>query len=523
MITHQNYSRFITYAFRAIQSNNQHATRKPLTLGEFRQVVAHALKHKGPNDLRDHLEKSGGIPLDSTVCKAIALAVQEHGTLPHELWRWPLPPYDKSYGDKNVRLTRNERITAWREALERLRSDGKVDGAWIETYASLDPYIKPAGNGDWFLTSGSEVPLSACEIVLAPSKVTERFADQSIRHEVRDKASKAFYDGLTEFWQQNYAKAYAYFEDAGDHSQALFNRAWLHEDGLGCARDQLAAVALYQRAADMGAFVAHHNLACIYLEGSEAVPANIPLALEHLEKAVALNVAASIGKLGSILWHGYKVEKDEERGRDLLMRAADLGDGPSMNTVGTILAQENGGIATPESIEYYRKAALKAPITGDFSADYNLAFSSLKGNGVPQDLEEARKHFSIAAEAGDADAQHALANLLVTGEAGATDLAEAISWAEKAAAQKHPQALGLLGYLYFEGLGVSEDPERAAEYFRAAHYAGNVGATLFLAKMYEAGVGVDPDDEMVSDLLAHAASMGNAEAQAMLSAFRGEA
>lgn len=518
MITAENFSSFTQAAHCALQLGEN----KSIRLNDFRQKVAHVFGAKGRNDVLNFLNKRGGIPLNSRLCKDIAVSVQEYGVLPHELSHWPLRPYAKERGAKNVTLTPHERRTVWRESIERLQITGTVDGAWLEKYSNREPYIKPAGEGNWFVTGGSQVPLSVCEIVLAPSKVMARYSDQSIRIESRDDSSMAFYEGLRELWERNYAKAYDRFEAAGDHPQALFNRAWLHEDGLGCTRDQAAAAELYLRAADAGAVVAHHNLACMYLQGNDAVAANIPLALDHLEKAAAHNVAASIGKLGSLLWHGHKVEKDETRGRELLLRAARLGDGPSLNTLGTILARDNNGVPTAESIELYRHAALLAPETGDYNGDYNLGLAYLEGNGVAQDLMEARTRFCVAAEAGHADAQHVLAYMLATGRTGVTDYATAISWANKAASQQHPQALGLLGCLYFEGQGVPEDKACAAKYFRAAHQLGNLAATVFLAKMHMAGEGGEQNNEISLSLLSYAASMGHAEAQDMLDSFKVE-
>ncbi len=130
---------------------------------------------------------------------------------------------------------------------------------------------------------------------------------------------------------------------------------------------------------------------------------------------------------------------------------------------------------------------------GDASAQYNLGYMYLNGEGVPQDYAGAAKWFRRAADQAFAPAQLHLGTMYHKGQGVPQDYAEAAKWFHQAADQGFGPAQFLLGFMYDNGQGVPQDYTEAAKWYRQAADRGDASAQLNLGLMYHKGQGVPQD------------------------------
>jgi TPR repeat protein len=506
MIKDDNFSQFVHCA----HLNGKKAANPPaeLRLSELREVIADALDLPRREQERTRRLEHCPVPFDSTVCKSIAERLAQVGiSLPSEAWKWPLPA--------GMSLTSSERLTIWREVLAHAREQGSIDRAMEESFRSVEPYIKPAGNGRWYLCNCSPVPFSLCARVFGTSQVTEKPTDNSIANNKRERSPEdsVFHEALVDQRKQKTEDAIKKFKRSADagHANAAFSLAWLLEERREVSFDPAEVIRMYEIAAEGGVALAHHNLGGIYQAG-EIVPQDIEKAIAHFEVAAQRGIAASLGCLGSIFLHGNSVEIDIDKARGFLIQGVAAGDDHSMNTLATLLDEENGFVSTRKTVGLYRRAARSAKQWNHALPFFNLALCYMNGNGVPKNLRTARRLFQIAANAGDSDAAFNLGYLHLHGLGTPTDFAEARVWIERAADKDNPHALNLLGMIYLKGKGVEVDYEHAVQLFRSAEELGSLDAVVNLAQCAVNGLGVVRDVPLALALLDEAEHRGHSSA-----------
>ena len=445
MLTHINIHNLATNVACRLQacSSDQKIT-VDTALKVFSTVI---MVRGGPPLLLSHLKKCGGVPFDDQLCQRVCKELEKRGIpFPAELQHsatWPLP--------KNFLLTPSERLGIWRSAFTRARAG--INPSVFESFADVEPYFVPAGDGNVTVCAHSPVPSIVCKAVFAPKLVNEDLSNTvpCQQYDLRVPGSVAFYEGLRALRDQDYALAVLHFKAAGpDHAQASFNLGWMAEDGLGCERNMQAAVGYYEHAAELGYHVAHQNLGSIFCVDSDSVACDMPRAIAHFEVGIALDLPESMGSLGRILWHSTGVEHDPERAQRLLTRAATFGDRRSLNTLATILeTQTKQGDGVPPQIvfEMYYEAASGFAMPDDVTPFYNLARCYRNGYGTAQDMRKARRVCRLAALGGDPDAQADLAWMYICGDAGQINYRTARVWAEKAAAQNNARGRTLVATL----------------------------------------------------------------------------
>lgn len=179
MIKHDNFSQFV----RCIHLSIKKAANPPatFTLAQCREAVADALAFPKREEQRKRRLEHFPIPFDSDVCERIAGRFAQEGiSLPVHSWEWPLPA--------GMSLTSGERLANWQEALAQ-RQHGLLDGE-LDAFRSVEPYIKPAGDGKWHLCNRSPVPFTLCARVLGTERVAEKLADNSIADDEGARSSK---------------------------------------------------------------------------------------------------------------------------------------------------------------------------------------------------------------------------------------------------------------------------------------------------------------------------------------------
>lgn len=512
MLTEQNFSSFVSATWHKLVAD----TRSNIKLSEVREQIAHVVVGAGSNTLLKIARTNGGIPLDSSLCASISrhFSVDAVASLPPSLAHWPLP--------EKFSLTPVERSEMWVEACKLALSQDRINPSIHASFATLEPYIVPAGQGNWTLCNGSPVPMPVCKAVLGPAVVTLQSSNNSLRDDLsqqRHPREAVFYAGLRALRDKDYPAAVSYFKSAAgqQHGHAHFNLAWLLEQGLGIPRSECAAIEHYQAAADLGSVLAHFNLGLMYIVGSLAVTRDIEKARHHFGVAAERGIVPAIAQLGDILYTYSTAPEEKQRGLDMLIRSAREGDAHAQNVLGTILETE---ARTPEeftaAFQCYLEAHRQAQEIGDLQATFNLARCYLHGQGTQQDVPEAARLFGMAAAADDMDAAFNLAYIYFNGMMGEPDYAKAYAWAKIAAVRNHPASVNMLGCLYLNGFGVAVDADHAAQLFSKADALDVVDAKFNLAILYANGLGVARDDHRANQLLHEAAARGHIKSKELI-------
>ena len=245
----------------------------------------------------------------------------------------------------------------------------------------------------------------------------------------------------------------------------------------------------------------------MYLKG-EGVKQDFTKAKEWFEKATEQHHMSAQAVLGSMYFFGYGIDKNKQKGKELIEESALSGDPIGQFYFG-VLYEEAEPQKTYKGIEkniddsgfyqdfvkareWYEKAAQQ----GNIQATYNLGVLYANGRGVEKDEFKARKYYEIAAKGGDRHAKHNLAIMYYNGYAGLTkDLAKGVKLDIEAAKQGSPLAQYNLGLFFYEGTYFKQDYTKARKSFEFAAAQNEAGSQYMLAIIYEQGLGVDKDPE----------------------------
>jgi localization factor PodJL len=118
----------------------------------------------------------------------------------------------------------------------------------------------------------------------------------------------------------------------------------------------------------------------------------------------------------------------------------------------------------------------KAANQGLAIAQYRLAKSYERGQGVGKDIAQARQWTEKAAAAGNVKAMHDLGVYFASGEGAPFDEAAAFRWFRQAAEFGVKDSQFNLGVLYQQGRGAAANPDEAAFWFFVAAAAGDAAA-----------------------------------------------
>jgi uncharacterized protein len=213
--------------------------------------------------------------------------------------------------------------------------------------------------------------------------------------------------GFEETAPKDEVKAFRLYLKAAEQGQpdALYELYFSYNNGSGVAEDRVEARNWLAKAAEAGLADAQCELG-FYNEAHigwipyyrAAISNNMPEAVKWYRLAVDQGSARGKLLLGYCYIEGRGVEKDEERGLELVRQAADQEHGPSLFELARLYAK---GIGEPRSeterpINLLRRAA---------AMDVNNAFEDLElrylhGLGTDRDLVEAARWYCRAAVSG---------------------------------------------------------------------------------------------------------------------------
>lgn len=335
--------------------------------------------------------------------------------------------------------------------------------------------------------------------------------------------------------------------------QALKLMGDLYMSGIGVEKDQSQAFVRYKQSAEAGLATGESRLGDCYKYGL-GVERNLPLAVEQYSKAVEQDDLDAMQELAEILIEGSDgVEKDDERGFELLKRAAESGHAEAQWMLGTLFINPNsmGVTCVEQDLAEGIKWMLKSSEQSFGMAECTLASFYLRGVGVEKDVAKAKELYTRAlahgglikemeddakaalakleaassdgkesndeypgmdvnandedkakfklllkhADDGDSEAMLDLYSALFSGENGAVeDKKIAFVWCKKAAESGSVEGMKELGDCYRDGVGCEVDAENAINWYEKSATAGNSIAQWRLARLYEDGDLVERDD-----------------------------
>lgn len=300
--------------------------------------------------------------------------------------------------------------------------------------------------------------------------------------------------------------------DAGDVlSVLLIARFYEGQFGFPELKNNKEALANYAKAAGLGNAGAMAALGSRLLSGEEK-DRDEKKGREWLKKAIAAKEYSAYLALGD---YEENVKKDlkaalaeYERGKDAgqidcMLRAADF-------------YLEGKGVEKDE--DRGKNLLIKAAEAGNPVANLRVAAGLLSAEKpAPADLVAGYGHLLAAANGNLTQAQNELGLLYLSGKLGIADSPAGVAWLTRAAQGGNAQAQNNLATLYERGIGgVSRNIENAGQLYSLAANQGHGPATLALARLIFEGVGTKADPVKAWALASLAVERGEKDADALV-------
>lgn len=176
-----------------------------------------------------------------------------------------------------------------------------------------------------------------------------------------------------------------------------------------------------------------------YLYGKKTTD-SLSEALALYQKAAELGEPAAYHRLGMLTYNGVGIEADKPKGIEYWKKGAELGQPGCMYIIGGLYME---GTELPQNVEQGLLLLSRAADYGMPDAHNYLGKVYLQGlHGVPTDETKALQHLKVAAEAGQVEAMVMLGDYY-GGRNTDEDNTEATKWYEKAADRGVPYAARL--------------------------------------------------------------------------------
>jgi TPR repeat protein len=243
--------------------------------------------------------------------------------------------------------------------------------------------------------------------------------------------------------------------------------------GIGVAKQELTAKALYAQSAAQGFVGSQTVQADLTLSRTSATPDEIKAAVKALERAVEKKFPPAYTLLASVYLSGRPtagIPVDLPKAFKLYEDAADMGDAPAMLQVYYGRCEDRPGM--PKDLEkaglYLRRAAEAGYVEGQLK--WGREFTSIARGRMlnyPVDEKVAYQWISLAAEAGNGQAEYVLTLMYLFGKGVEQNEGLAKEWCEKSAAQNYADAVMQRGRWYATGrVYAKSDANAAAQYAR---------------------------------------------------------
>ena len=280
---------------------------------------------------------------------------------------------------------------------------------------------------------------------------------------------------------------------AGGSDPARNNYALMQEEGLLGAPDWPTIIALYSEAASRDEPNAAANLANLYLNGRDGLPADPVLARQWAERSLAVENARGHRMLGYMMEFEIGGPQDTQGALDNYRRAHDLGEAAASSDLGLI--HRFGAPGLPADPALAAAWFERGIWLGDVWSYVNLA-EMLTDNdpAVTDDPARARQLYQAAHDMGNLQASVSLAYLHWDGIGGPVDFVAARNLLIHASDGGNMGATSDLGVMLEQGLGGPVDIPAAASHYRRAAEGGNMLAAqnLFWVLTNQGTVPWDP-------------------------------
>ena len=220
---------------------------------------------------------------------------------------------------------------------------------------------------------------------------------------------------------------------------------------------------------------------------------------KDLDRYIELSINAArqgsseaLFQMGDLYFNGLKkkIQKDDTKAFEYMLKAAEAGHVAAMNNVGYFY--ENGIGTVPDAqkaIEWYHKSAYE----GNFDAACNLANMLATGNGIERDYYAAFGIYKAAAEAGNAKAMESLSQLYQSGHGTDINYEQMLYWAQKAAENNLISAMNHMGDIYYQGIGVEKDYNKSFYWYKKSADQKDLYGQYMVGQAYQYGRGVEMD------------------------------
>ncbi|MDG4892154.1 caspase family protein [Mesorhizobium sp. WSM4976] len=191
------------------------------------------------------------------------------------------------------------------------------------------------------------------------------------------------------------SKANGFYAKASDKGDPYGMTAWGRAlfNGLGVQRDTGKGLDLLLKAAAMGHTYAMNDLAAIFTEGRNGVPADPARAAAFLKAGVERQDMYSMNILGRNYLSGRGVEKDTKQARALFQKAMDLGQ---PYAPGSLARMYRDGDGVDQNLAEAQRLFELATDRGDYSAAYDRAAIEMQ-KGDKSDQAVAVRYLAFAA------------------------------------------------------------------------------------------------------------------------------
>lgn len=296
---------------------------------------------------------------------------------------------------------------------------------------------------------------------------------------------------------------------AGDTASMNFLAAFYDgQMGFPNKKDPALTIQYYSAAAAKGDTSAMINLGSRLLTG-ETKLRDEKKGKEWIAKAIEAKDASGYLALGA---YQEGVKKDAKAALTQYEKGAAAGQGECMIHAAAMYTKGEG----VEKNENKAKDLLeKAAEGGSAQAHLELAGLLLNKKENP-DFAKGYVHLLTAANGGLAFAQNELGIFYLSGKLGVADIPAAVSWFGKAAQANFAAAQYNLGTLHERGAGVPQNFENALKLYTLAAQQGHPGATLAIARLNGAGAGTKQNLEIAWALATIAGERGEEHAAAFI-------
>lgn len=243
-----------------------------------------------------------------------------------------------------------------------------------------------------------------------------------------------------------------------------------------------------------------------------------PKAFKWLSKGAAADHAPSQAALGFMYFNGFACDKDISMARKLYEQSAAGKAHQGYNNLAHLYRYGLGGLE--KDLLKTKDLLEKAAKLGNEKAVNTLAHMYVGDELGPPDLDKALQWFRYGAERNYRGCLSDLGFAYQHGIGVEKNPLKAVELYQKSINQGYDGAKSNLGYLYLMGEDLPQDYPKAMQLFEEASAKNDIGGTINLAVMHFNGLGCDRNPSTAFTLLEKAEKLGSEEAGKLLKTWK---